>query len=155
MSQIFLLTSWPLVLLLKYSSILWPSTLIIVFSRTCRHGKGLIWTVKLRKVFICWCDRDTKGASILCVESWVSFLWHCRLNPSCLSKLQQALSWITIESFTCELGKHHHATYRRPSTFVSKSPFELVYSNIWGSARVFSVSGFRYYIIFVDNYSRV
>lgn len=35
------------------------------------------------------------------------------------------------------------------------SPFELVYSAIWGPCRVFDVSGFRYFVTFVDNFSRM
>ena len=61
-----------------------------------------------------------------------SFWWHCRLGRLCFCKLQQALPWITIKSFTCEcceLGKHHRVTFRRPSTFVSESPFEL--NSLW------------------------
>ena len=71
-------------------------------------------------------DEIPKG--LLCSVSKVksSFLWHCRLGHLYLSQLQQTLPWITIESFTCEsyeLGKHRRATYRRPSTFISESPF--------------------------------
>ena len=76
--------------------------------------------------------RDKIPKGLLCSMSKVesSFLCHCRLSHPCLSKLQQALPWITIKSFTCqscELDKQHRVTYRRPSTFVSESPFELVH----------------------------
>ncbi|KAL5775594.1 hypothetical protein ACOSP7_013151 [Xanthoceras sorbifolium] len=33
-------------------------------------------------------------------------------------------------------------------------PLEIVYSNIWGPAPILSLDGFRYYIIFVDAYTR-
>jgi len=31
---------------------------------------------------------------------------------------------------------------------------DLVYSNLWGHAPIMSIKGFRYYIIFVDAYTR-
>lgn len=35
----------------------------------------------------------------------------------------------------------------------SKSQFDLVHCDIWGPVRVPSVSGHRYYIVFINNYS--
>ena len=34
-------------------------------------------------------------------------------------------------------------------------PFHLVHSDIWGPARVPSRGGFHYFVIFVDDYSRL
>ena len=85
-------------------------------------------------------------------------MWHYRLSHLSHRKLQQTLPWLSVESCECEscqLGKHHHATYRYPSSFVSERPFELIHSDIWGLAHVPSVSSFRYIIVFVDDYSRV
>ena len=36
----------------------------------------------------------------------------------------------------------------------SQSPFDLFHCDIWGPARVPSVSGFRYYLVLVDDHSR-
>ena len=36
----------------------------------------------------------------------------------------------------------------------SDSPFTLVHSDVWGSCLVESVSGFRYFVTFVDDFSR-
>ena len=40
------------------------------------------------------------------------------------------------------------------SQFKASFPFELVHSDMWGPAPVVFVNGFRYYILFVDHYSR-
>ena len=40
------------------------------------------------------------------------------------------------------------------SQFVASSPFELVHSDVWSPALVTSVNGFRYYVIFVDHFTR-
>ena len=86
-------------------------------------------------------------------------LWHWRLgHPS----LQKIWSIILVESSisslgcdSCELGKHHRATF--PSRVNSRSsfPFELVHSNIWGPNHMPSIKGFRYFLLFVDDFSRM
>ena len=58
------------------------------------------------------------------------------------------------QSFThCLFGKMQNLRFPN-SQFIASSPFELVHSDLWGSAPVNSVNGFRYYILFVDHYSR-
>lgn len=53
------------------------------------------------------------------------------------------------------MDKYHRTTYRRPSLTISQNLFGLVHCDIWDLARVSFVSGHRYYIVFVDDYSRV
>ena len=60
---------------------------------------------------------------------------------------------MSLESFvceSCEMGKHHRATYRRQSLTSSRSPFDLVHCDIWGPTQ-----DVLYYIIFFDDFSRV
>ena len=53
---------------------------------------------------------------------------------------------------SCELGKHHHATFSSRVNSRSSSPFELVHSNIWGPNHMPSIKGFRYFLLFVDDF---
>ena len=65
---------------------------------------------------------------------------------------------MSLESFVCEscqMGKHHRVTYRHQSLTSSQSPFVLVHCDIWRPVRDVSVSGLRYYIVFVDDFSCV
>lgn len=41
----------------------------------------------------------------------------------------------------------------QPTSTFSTSPFGLTHSNIWGPAPIPTVSGFRYFVVFVDDYS--
>ena len=53
----------------------------------------------------------------------------------------------------CLYGKMHNLPFPK-SHFVASSPFELVHFDVWGPAPVTSVNGFRYYVIFVDHFTR-
>lgn len=51
---------------------------------------------------------------------------------------------------SCQLGK----IYRLPFTeshVPSTKPFDLVYSDVWGSSPVFSINGNHYFLLFVDD----
>lgn len=54
---------------------------------------------------------------------------------------------------SCELGKNHSLHFTTSSTVIYE-PFALVYFDIWGLANTTSRIGFRYYINFVDAFSR-
>ena len=61
----------------------------------------------------------------------------------------------SLECQTCQLGKHHRATFVPRSVQRASSPFELVHSDIWDPSRTPSLMGFHYFVTFVDNYSRL
>ena len=50
-------------------------------------------------------------------------------------------SIFTLGCESCELGKHHCATYQSQVNNRNSSAFELVHSDIWGPNRVPSVKG--------------
>ena len=37
----------------------------------------------------------------------------------------------------------------------ASSPFELFHSNVWGPCPILSPTGFKYFVTFVDDFSRV
>ena len=85
-------------------------------------------------------------------------LWHWRLghpssqNIRTIISVESSISSLGCES--CELDKHHRATF--PSQVnSSNSPFELVHSDIWGPSCMPSIKGFRYFLLFVDDFSRM
>ena len=54
-----------------------------------------------------------------------------------------------------QLGKHHRSSYSSRDDIPSSAPFDLLHCDVWGSSRTPSVSGHHYYIVFVDDYTRV
>ncbi|XP_078439258.1 uncharacterized protein LOC144709554 [Wolffia australiana] len=52
-------------------------------------------------------------------------------------------------------GKHFRSSYSRRDSIPCTKPFDLVHCDVWGPSRVSSPSHFRYYIVFVDDFSRL
>ena len=87
-----------------------------------------------------------------------SILWHRRLGHPCLSKLKQTLPWLSLNELVCEscqMSKHHRSTYPARDSIPSSCAFDLIHCDVWGPSRVSFLSGHVYYIVFVDNYTRV
>lgn len=88
-------------------------------------------------------------------------VWHMRLghpNAKILQLLSQNKSIIINKSTnklceSCQLGKSSRLPFLA-SSFSASKPLEMVHSDLWGPSPVVSVQGFRYYVIFIDNYSR-
>ena len=53
---------------------------------------------------------------------------------------------------TCQRAKSHQLPFSRSSS-ESEYPLELIYSDVWGAAPQ-SVGGFKYYVSFIDDYSK-
>lgn len=58
------------------------------------------------------------------------------------------------DCFVCTLAKHHRLPFPT-STSMSKNLFDLVHIDIWGPYRVFTFNGFRYFLTFVDDCTRM
>lgn len=52
----------------------------------------------------------------------------------------------------CNLGKSSRLPFS-PSSFVAKRVLERIHCDLWGPAPVMSGQGFRFYVIFIDNWS--
>ncbi|KAF7824227.1 Retrovirus-related Pol polyprotein from transposon TNT 1-94 [Senna tora] len=91
-------------------------------------------------------------------------VWHCRLGHPSTSVVKTVLSHCNIslnnknkniQPFceACCLGKMHALPFYPSSTIYTK-PLELVYSDLWGPAPVLSSRGYKYYIMFIDAFSK-
>jgi transposase InsO family protein len=60
----------------------------------------------------------------------------------------------TIMCDACEMAKHTRSTY--PSIGLrSSEPFILIHSDVWGPCSITSVSGFKWFVTFIDCYTRM
>ena len=57
-----------------------------------------------------------------------------------------------IECESCQLEKLIRVSFPKLLDQRTKSPFELVNTNIWGPSWAESTFGFRYFVTFIDDY---
>ncbi|PKU72770.1 Retrovirus-related Pol polyprotein from transposon TNT 1-94 [Dendrobium catenatum] len=87
--------------------------------------------------------------------------WHDRLGHPHLRTLQRIshrnptlrILHSTEPCITCIQCKTHKLPFESSQSRTHK-PLEIVHSDVWGPSPVFSVQGFRFFVIFVDDYSR-
>ncbi|RVX04841.1 Retrovirus-related Pol polyprotein from transposon RE1 [Vitis vinifera] len=88
-------------------------------------------------------------------------LWHHRLGHAATDIVTRIMHNCNVSCgkykatvcSSCQLAKSHRLPTHLSSFHASK-PLELVYTDIWGPASVTSTSGAKYFILFVDDYSR-
>ena len=54
---------------------------------------------------------------------------------------------------SCQLGKQSNLPFNNNES-ISNSIFELIHSDVWGPFPVASICGSRYFVVFIDDYSR-
>jgi len=95
-------------------------------------------------------------SSVAAVES--PDVIHSRLGHPSLSKLQAMVPSLsrlaTLECQTCHLGKHVRSSFSSRPDPRAASPFSVIHSDVWGPSRVTSHLGFRYFVTFIDDFSR-
>ncbi|KAJ0605636.1 putative RNA-directed DNA polymerase [Helianthus annuus] len=89
-------------------------------------------------------------------EAW---LWHRRLGHPSTGYLHLLFpnlfpSKTNSVCETCVLAKSHRHTYLPNNTRVD-IPFSLIHSDVWGPAKVAGGQNFRYFVIFVDDCTRM
>ena len=86
------------------------------------------------------------------------FETNCRLGHLSLPLLKkpcpQFSSLLSLNYESCQFAKHHRLSYSPRVNKRASAPFELVHSDVWGPCPVVSPIGFRYFVTFVDDYSR-
>lgn len=88
--------------------------------------------------------------------------WHYRLGHSSFPTVKQILTHCNTHfsrndnSTLCsarKLGKNHRLPFPISYTKYTEH-LQLIYSDVWGPAHNISTNGYRYYVSFVDAYSR-
>lgn len=103
------------------------------------------------------------GPAVLLGERVSAPIWHSRLGHPSNATLHLVLSKFALSRFgaatintvceSCQLGKSKKLPFS-PSTSVTVRPLKLIHCDVWGPAPISSMSGFRFYVIFIDDFSR-
>ena len=88
-------------------------------------------------------------------------LWHSCLSHAPSPRVQQLaskglLGSVSKDNFdctSCQLGKQTALPFNN-SESISNSIFELIHFDVWGPSLVASIGGSRYFVVFIDDYSR-
>ena len=88
-------------------------------------------------------------------------LWHSRLGHAFISRVKQLVSRgllgsVSNKSFDCmpcQFGKQTTLPFNN-SVSHALSSFDLIHSDVWGPSPVSTSNGSRYFVIFVDDFSR-
>ena len=95
---------------------------------------------------------------IACSGVTTPFKTHCGLGHPFLPLLKklcpQFSSLSSLDCESCQFEKHDRLSSRPRVNKRAGAPFELVRSDVWGPCLVLSPTGFRYFVTFVDGYSR-
>ena len=95
-----------------------------------------------------------------------SWLWHRRLehlNFQSLKKLEQKkmvygrppIHELKEVCEGCALGKHNRGPFPKDQAWRAKAPLELVHTDVCGPMPEASLGGNKYFITFIDDYSRM
>ena len=95
---------------------------------------------------------------VACSEVVIPFDLHCHMGHPSLPLLKKlyprfsSLSLLNCES--CQYAKRHRVHLSLRVNKQASDPFELVYLDVWGPCPVVSLTGFRYFVTFVNDYLR-
>ncbi|KAJ9561432.1 hypothetical protein OSB04_006592 [Centaurea solstitialis] len=97
--------------------------------------------------------------SLACSNSSSPLEVHCRLGHPSLHNLKKLCpefsSLPSLQCESCQFSKHQRIHLSpRVSNKRASSPFELVHSDVWGPCPITSKLGFKYFVTFVNDYSR-
>ncbi|KAF3772825.1 Retrovirus-related Pol polyprotein from transposon TNT 1-94 [Nymphaea thermarum] len=88
-----------------------------------------------------------------------AYTWHLRFGHLPFQKLLHVLPQLSPQSSfqceSCQLGKHHRSSFPQRPGRSSQSVFELLHFDVWGPSRTPDLQGHRYYLVAVDDHSRV
>ena len=97
-------------------------------------------------------------SSNICASSDDPLTVHRRLGHPSLVKFRKMVprfsSLHSLDCESCQLGKHTRVSFPKRLDPRAKFPFELVHSDVWGPSRTTSTLGFRYFVTFIDDFSR-
>ena len=104
-------------------------------------------------------SHDSCNTSVV-QDSPVKSLWYKRLGHPSVYILNKILHSMSISPSShhmfcdaCKLGKLHQESFLSIAVKTNK-PLQLIHSDVWGPSSNISIEGYRFYLLFVDDFSQ-
>ena len=81
-------------------------------------------------------------------------MWHMRLAHPSFHVISMLLLSFCKASHECEVCHMSNLPFPISNSRASK-PFEIVYSDVWGPSSLESFDGYRFYVTFIDDFTRL
>ncbi|KAG8501509.1 hypothetical protein CXB51_003806 [Gossypium anomalum] len=153
--------------LLSISQLLGKGYSIVFKGQECQitdpNGSSLMTVTMSDKCFeVNWSD-DSHSAHVASTED--TKLWHQRLGNANFKSMARMVSKEMVENFTkivqneevcevCQMGKQARLPFPTNTIWRASSKLELVHTDVCGRMRTESLSGNRYFILFIDDCTR-
>ena len=121
------------------------------------HKDGKLYRLNCKPEHNCYLGSDMKPLSL-----WHARYGHLNVNDLKLLVEKKMVSGLALSSNGevadacdgCVLGKSKRLSFPKKSNHRSSQPLELVHADVCGPLHVVSVGGSRWFVAFVDDYSR-
>ena len=130
-----------------------------------RNSKLLAVGETRGKLYVLKVIHEKEDVNIAKEESNLN-LWHCRFGHPGMGNISKLIDGNMVDGMkttkdtiteTCEscvMGKQHRTAYPKEIPYRAVEPFEIVHSVVSGPMHVNSFGNLRYYVTFIDDYSR-
>ena len=94
-------------------------------------------------------------------------LWHCRFGHVGMDSISKLIDENMAEGMNCSnhgkessvcesciMGKQHRTTFPKDKSHRASQPFEIIHSDVCGPMNIKSLGSSRYFVTFIDDYSR-
>jgi histone deacetylase 1/2 len=153
--------------LLSVSKLTSDNNIIAEFDNNCCFVKDkLTGKVLLRGILKDGLYQLSNGSSQTnkdsCVYLSVKENWHRKLGHPSNNVLDKVLKICNVKTSpsdkfkfceACQLGKSHLLPFKSSSSH-AQEVLELIHTDVWGPSPINSISGFKYYVHFIDDSSR-
>ncbi|KAK3003550.1 hypothetical protein RJ639_019485 [Escallonia herrerae] len=96
---------------------------------------------------------------VACYDVVSPFEAHYQLGHPSLPMLKKLCPQFhdvsSVDCESCHFAKHHRSSLNPRVNKRAEFAFELVHSDVWGPCPVLSKTGFKYFVTFVDDFSRM
>ena len=133
---------------------------VVIFegnSATIISSGGLKFPVSMKEKLYYLCKSDVSSKQSSTLRNWHQLLGHC--NSGDITKLVDCVSGMTLtdrKSFDCEscsVSKMTSKASGPPRETRASHPFELIFTDLAGPLDPVGIHGYRYAIVFTDDYS--